>query len=582
MEIDTARILFTGYNLSQPLQISAISSQCYKCDFQNKGVISSAENTLILPKVDTRWPYLFFFQNNAANFSQKFHFKEHGEYTANITQIRNDDFKVYFTLNNNPMDSIFPFLMFLATLVSMAILWPLFKCVFRACKGISGSDKDYFIEMEEWEHKVDTLTRHSTHSTQNNGTLTSTNSSKENTQPGKPQPKPKSKRLRSLDTFRGIAIVVMIFVNYSGGKYYYIDHSIWNGLTVADLVFPWFIFIMGMSMQLSYKSFLKRCESKRKACAQIMFRSVKLFVIGLVLNSGKNLQTWRIPGVLQRFAVCYLVVATLNVLSSPSENKIMRWASYRRMSMFHDVLPYWFQWLFIFAIVAGHTCIVFLLPVPGCPKGYLGPGGLAEGGKYFNCTGGATGYIDKLLLGDSHTYGNPTCKEIYSTTLNFDPEGLLGFLPSIVLTFLGLQAGRILFMYKSHTSQISRLLIWAIVMGGIAGGLTLGTLDEGIIPINKNLWSLSFILVMAALSNILFVFCYVTCDIYKLWNGSPFFYCGMNAIMLYIAHNLVRFNIYWHDEPQTHTSYLVVASFGTAVWVAWAYALFKKKLFFTV
>lgn len=82
-------------------------------------------------------------------------------------------------------------------------------------------------------------------------------------------------------------------------------------------------------------------------------------------------------------------------------------------------------------LVSTHTCLTFLLPVPGCPTGYLGPGGLADNSSYFNCTGGAAGYIDREVFSVNHIYQNPTSQKIYHSDIPYDPEGnnlfLLGF-----------------------------------------------------------------------------------------------------------------------------------------------------------
>ncbi|MCL4130219.1 UNVERIFIED_CONTAM: hypothetical protein GTU68_054908 [Idotea baltica] len=120
-------------------------------------------------------------------------------------------------------------------------------------------------------------------------------------------------RLRSLDTFRGITITLMIFVNYGGGTFYFFKHSPWNGLTVADLVFPWFLWIMGVSLTFSIKSQLRRMTPYYVIALRIIKRSVILFVLGIVVNSMRlnNMPEFRILGVLQRFAFCYLINALL-------------------------------------------------------------------------------------------------------------------------------------------------------------------------------------------------------------------------------------------------------------------------------
>ena len=84
------------------------------------------------------------------------------------------------------------------------------------------------------------------------------------------------------------------------------------------------------------------------------------------------------------------------------------------------------QWILMLLVLALHSYLTFLLPVPGCPSGYLGPGGLQNEGQYRNCTGGSARYIDIKIFGREHIYQHPTAKIIYDTTEPFDPEGFLG------------------------------------------------------------------------------------------------------------------------------------------------------------
>ncbi|KAF7239025.1 Heparan-alpha-glucosaminide N-acetyltransferase [Varanus komodoensis] len=105
-----------------------------------------------------------------------------------------------------------------------------------------------------------------------------------------------------------------------------------------------------------------------------------------------------------------------------------------------DILLYWPQWLFMLVLEVVWLYITFLLNIPGCPRGYLGPGGIGNFGKYPNCTGGAAAYIDHLLLGEKHIYQHPTSNVLYLTTVAFDPEGILGTINSVIMAFLGLQS----------------------------------------------------------------------------------------------------------------------------------------------
>lgn len=397
-------------------------------------------------------------------------------------------------------------------------------------------------------------------------------------------------RLRCVDTFRGIALIIMVFVNYGGGKYWYFKHSSWNGLTVADLVFPWFVFIMGSSIFLSMTSTLQRGCSKFRLLGKIAWRSFLLISLGIVVvnpNYCLGPLSWdklRIPGVLQRLGVTYFVVAVLELLFAkpvPGSG-----ASERRCSSLRDILSSWPQWLFILLLESIWLGLTFFLPVPGCPTGYLGPGGIGDLGRYPNCTGGAAGYIDRLLLGEDHLYQHPSSAVLYHTEVAYDPEGILGTINSIVMAFLGVQAGRILLYYKDQTKAILlRFTAWSCFLGLISVALTKVSENEGSIPINKNLWSISYVTTLSSFAFFILLVLYPTVDVKGLWTGTPFFYPGMNSLLVYVGHEVFEsyFPFQWKlGDDQSHREHLTQNIVATALWVLIAYILYKKKIFWKI
>lgn len=163
----------------------------------------------------------------------------------------------------------------------------------------------------------------------------------------------------------------MVFVNYGAGGYWFLDHVAWNGLHVADLLFPWFIMIMGTSMALSYK-FLDRpgLIDRRSLVYKLFRRSVILVALGLFFNNMHTFGKARFFGVLQRFGVTYFIVGLIIVfiprvqlfVKSSDETSAIK-------LLFADFLPYLGQWLAAMVLLAVYLCIQFLLPVPGCPTG---------------------------------------------------------------------------------------------------------------------------------------------------------------------------------------------------------------------
>lgn len=414
----------------------------------------------------------------------------------------------------------------------------------------------------------------------------------------------KRTRLKSLDTFRGIAIVVMIFVNSGGGGFWWIEHATWNGLHIADLVFPWFIWIMGVCIPMSIRSQLNRGVTKmniflnvlrvlatihivKLRLHSILFfqRSVTLFAIGVCLNSinGPLLKDLRFFGVLQRFGVAYLVVTTIQtVFMDPAavhpQNPIKR-------TLF-DICLLTPQYIVTICIIVLYLCLIFCMPVPGCETGYLGPGGKQNYFSNPKCIGGVTGYIDRLLLGNSHIYQYPTAKQVYESSA-FDPEGVFGCLPTIIQTIFGVQAGMILLYHSESFARLKRWLIWGLVLELISGLLCGFSKNDGFIPINKNLWSISFVLVTSGLAFILLSLCYYLIDVKKWWTDAwnPFLYPGQNAIIMYVGHTIMHKMLPWHwrvKNMNTHFIRLFENSWNTMIWVLIAIYLYNKKIFYSV
>ncbi|XP_034244775.1 heparan-alpha-glucosaminide N-acetyltransferase [Thrips palmi] len=399
-------------------------------------------------------------------------------------------------------------------------------------------------------------------------------------------PTPARRRVRSVDVVRGISIVLMMFVNHGAGGYWFLSHATWDGLYVGDLVFPWFLWIMGVCIPLSIRPQLAKGASRCRLLLSVLRRSVVLFALGVAVTSlsGSRVEALRVMGVLQRLGVSYLVAASLAVLMTPR-----RWgaaavdmdkARGRSPGVFADVLVLLPQWVVVLALAAAHVVAFFLLDVPDCPRGYMGPGGVHMDGAFANCTGGAAGYVDKLVLGQEHLYPTPGSHAVYGSG-PFDPEGLLGCLTSVLQVFLGVQAGSALVTFPSWRSRVVRWFAWAVVLAvaGICGWYFGG------IPINKSLWTVPFVLLTSSLALILLCVCYLLVDVWRCWTGSPFLYPGMNALVMYIGHQLCYqlFPFHWQLGPMnTHLMVLLENVWGVLLWILVAVLMYRRKVFVSV
>ncbi|XP_054258843.1 heparan-alpha-glucosaminide N-acetyltransferase isoform X2 [Macrosteles quadrilineatus] len=357
---------------------------------------------------------------------------------------------------------------------------------------------------------------------------------------------PKRARIRSLDTFRG------------------------------------FMWIMGVCIPISVRSQLKRGTPRCTMFLNSLKRGCTLILLGLMLNTvgvGPQLSTLRVFGVLQRFGIVYLFVSSLAIFLT---HRPSRDTSHQKPPphVLSDVLSLSPQWIVVIAILAVHTFLTFFVPLPGCPLGYIDAGGIQDMGIFSNCTGGISRYIDQLLVGESHLFQRSTVSEVYHTA-PFDPEGFLGCLTSVVQVMLGVQAGSTLLTYSEGRPRVVRWLFWGL----LCALCSWGCISLAHIPINKNLWSISYVFVTSSLAFIFFAGCYLLVDHFVFWNGSPFIFPGMNSIFLYVGHTVCYQMFPWHwwlQPMNTHFLLMAEALWGTALWVAVTYWLYNKQCFITV
>ncbi|XP_034387135.1 heparan-alpha-glucosaminide N-acetyltransferase isoform X1 [Cyclopterus lumpus] len=583
LKMDEA-ILTVNNELDAEVVVSWVSERCYQCLYQQLGVLPAAPN----PGQPSSANYIVSTQHeirlqlSSATVNKElctvpFHFGEHGNYSLWVKNLNNASVvNCSVVTDAEPVYSYIPILVAFLIFAGLALASAIGTKILGldVVKGIlfrigSSMETERLINSELGSP----------------GRTVSLVA--DNILPPAPSP---SKRLRSLDTFRGLSLVIMVFVNYGGGRYWFFRHESWNGLTVADLVFPWFVFIMGTSVALSINSMLRVGATRLSLLRKVAWRSAQLFAIGVFIINPNYCQgplSWdnlRIPGVLQRLAWSYLAVACLDLLVARGHLDILTTEAWWSPGL--DVLLYWPAWLCVLLLEVVWLCLTFLLPVPDCPTGYLGPGGIGDMGQYTNCTGGAAALIDRWLLGESHVYQTPSSRVIYSTGMPHDPEGVLGSINSILMAFLGLQAGKIILHYRDlHTSIISRFLIWGLLLGVISAILTKCSTDQGFIPVNKNLWSLSYVTTLACFAFVLLVLVYYTVDVKRWWSGAPFYYPGMNSILVYVGHEVFEeyFPFRWSmANSQSHAEHLTQNLVATSCWVFISYMLYRKKIFWKI
>ena len=297
-------------------------------------------------------------------------------------------------------------------------------------------------------------------------------------------------RLLSLDVFRGATMAAMVIVNNPGdwgNVYAPLLHAEWNGWTPTDLIFPFFLFIVGVSLTLS--------RGTMGSWTRILRRSAVIFLVGVLLAGIPRFPfaTWRIPGVLQRIAVCYLAAATLFRLTRRDGRAVARQALALGAWAAFFTLVYW--------------ALVSWVAAPGGVAGDLSP------------NGNLGAFIDRTVFGTSHLWQRRP----------WDPEGIFSTIPAIGTALLGCIAGLCI------GSNLSRPRKAAALAGGGIVLVLLGLLWNESFPINKNLWTSSYVAFTAGAALLSLAFCYLVVDVrgWRKW-AKPFEIFGVNAIALYV------------------------------------------------
>ncbi|XP_042494703.1 heparan-alpha-glucosaminide N-acetyltransferase-like isoform X2 [Macadamia integrifolia] len=350
-----------------------------------------------------------------------------------------------------------------------------------------------------------------------------------------PKPIPRTRtitRLASLDVFRGLAVFLMIFVDYGGSVFPIIAHSPWNGVHLADFVMPFFLFISGVSLSLVYKNVSNKVQATQKA----MLRAAELFLLGILLQGGYlhglnsltfgvDIERIRWLGILQRISIGYIVAALCQIWLSRRQREVGLFKSY------------YLHWCVAFSLSAIYLGLLYGLYVPDwqfklsestssvsfsndgdvvymvkcAVRGDLGPA----------CN--SAGMIDRYVLGADHLYKKPGYKnskecrsskngEVFDSPPSwcyapFDPEGILSSLTAAVTSIIGLHYGHVLEQLEDHKDRLLQWLLSSVSLFFI--GLFLTFIG---IPLNKPLYTISYMLLTSGTAGMTF------CALYLLIN----------------------------------------------------------------
>jgi predicted acyltransferase len=376
-------------------------------------------------------------------------------------------------------------------------------------------------------------------------------------------------RLTSLDVFRGITIAGMILVNMASlaepNVYAPLLHAQWHGCTPTDLVFPFFLFIVGVAMAFSLSKYTEKNKPDVSVYWRILRRAAILFALGILLNGFWNKGVWtfdfstlRIMGVLQRISLSYLF-ASLVVLNLPRRG----------------------QWILAGVLLVGYWLAMMYVPVPG-----YGAGVLTREGNF-----GA--YVDRLIIPAAHLYKGDGFNNLG------DPEGLFSTIPAVVSVLIGYFTGQWIRSKKDIRSETSM----DFVLFGLSC-LVIGGIWDLAFPLNKKLWTSSYVIFTSGWSLLLLAASYELIEVRRIRRWSkPFEVMGLNAIAIFVASILwikilVRTKI--GAGEQALSTYeciyqnLFVSWIGTVngslffaivtvlLWLAVAYVMYRQRWFVKV
>jgi predicted acyltransferase len=283
-----------------------------------------------------------------------------------------------------------------------------------------------------------------------------------------------TQRLISLDALRGLAVAGMILANAPGSwslRYHQLDHAAWNGFTATDMVFPTFLFSVGLAVALSFPRPLSDADRAR-TWGKVGKRALALIALGLFLNflAGLSLSHLRIPGILQRIGLCYALGTGFVLLTVKRREDGLAAVNIGAVMGAIGVL------------LVGYWALLTFVPVPGYGAGHLDP------------AGNLTAFVDRSVWTIPHLwpYGTDAAGAVV-----YDPEGLLSTLPATVNLLIGLLMGC---AWKERPEQRTALLIAGAGALLIVGGLAI----DPAFPINKRIWTSSFALLSSGISSVLF------------------------------------------------------------------------------
>lgn len=374
-----------------------------------------------------------------------------------------------------------------------------------------------------------------------------------------------AKRLDSLDVFRGLTVAGMLLVNNPGSWgaiYPPLAHAEWHGWTPTDLIFPFFLFIVGVTTHLSPTSRRARGDSEAALVRQVLRRGIIIIICGLLLASFpwfplSRITEVRFPGVLQRIGLAYIGGALLTIRTTWRQQVVM-----------------------LLVLLLGYWAAMTLIPVPGQAPGV----NLLD-----DPSASLAAWIDRAVFG-SH---------LWRSSRTWDPEGLLSTIPAIGTVICGVLTGR----WLGSDRALDRRLLGLFGAGSLL--IVAGLMWNWVFPINKNLWTSSYVVFTAGMGAVTLATCTWLIDVLGITSWTPIFrWFGMNPIFAFLGTgamarlmgSVIRISRGSEEVPIQRVIYdqlfaswlaprnasLLYAVTFVSVWAVICWVLYRKRIFFKV
>ena len=381
-------------------------------------------------------------------------------------------------------------------------------------------------------------------------------------------------RIVEVDILRGLFILLFIVVNSGGGGYIFLNESVWDGMKLGDLPEFGIGWVLGFSIPFLVKYKSKIYQNHSSFTKFIMIKCLLFCIFGFSYNGNFDLSHFIYTGFFQRLGVA-LLINTLIVFYFP----FVRQDSERAIPQIQRLV---FRSLIMLVFPIANGLLTMFLPVEGCKPGYLRPGGIESGSYFANCTGGASRLVDIKLFGVDSLRRNPTCAAIYQCA-PFDKYGALGTLNFVFGVYLATLVGEGFIKFKAKKTRAIYIMGFCLFYLSLITASIVSMGEYFLIPINRSLYSISFVLMGSLVVNIAFLLLiYLRAKVIK-FSGWPFMQVGYNGLAILFMQEVCKDILpFGFLNNGNHKDLILCALMNVTIWIIFGLTLHNYKFYIKI